>query len=475
MNPTSLPADAPRSRKKPWRLLAVVVCIHAAFAAAYFTKDRSPPPAKVEAAKPVKKTAAEILARIPLVDTGSDTDKALAKIVGRVKATPEKPRGWVDLGDVLAQKMRDTSNPAFYGHAESAYLQALEIDGASVDAMTGMAWVTGGQHLFDSSVGWANKALAIDPEHIAATGIIGDAALEFGDYDKAFDSYQKMMDLRPDLSSWSRGAHLLWLTGDKMGGAWLMEKAIKAGAPFGENTAWCRANLAMMHFQAGALLPAQQVLEPAVQKESRNPHVLMAAARVAAAKLDYPAALGFCDKLLSAGPHHDALVLKGDLHAAAGEAAEAEECYKAVEELHTASEAKGGHDHLQMARFYADHDRNPVVALRMAEEHKLTKNVLEADVLAWVYFKNSDLKSAATAMKTALSQNTPDAEMRYHAGMIAAAQGHTRAAKKHLLQALGQNPQFNVLQAPIARKTLESLSGANTTAVGVAEPSPVTR
>ena len=80
--------------------------------------------------------------------------------------------------------------------------------------MNGMAWVAGGRHVFDQSIEWANRALKIDPGNAPARGIIGDAALELGDYDRAFDEYQKMMDLRPDLSSWSRGAWLLWLTGN---------------------------------------------------------------------------------------------------------------------------------------------------------------------------------------------------------------------------------------------------------------------
>ena len=49
-----------------------------------------------------------------------------------------------------------------------------------------------------------------------------DAALEMGDYEAAFEHYQKMMDLRPNLASYSRGAHLLYLTGDVRKATWLM-------------------------------------------------------------------------------------------------------------------------------------------------------------------------------------------------------------------------------------------------------------
>ena len=41
-----------------------------------------------------------------------------------------------------------------------------------------------------------------------AYGLLGDAAVEMGDYEAAFKHYQKMLDIRPDLSSYSRGAHL---------------------------------------------------------------------------------------------------------------------------------------------------------------------------------------------------------------------------------------------------------------------------
>lgn len=476
----SLPEPgSPISRRSgPWRISALLLCIAAAFAAAFLQKQHRTADAaagNAALAQPTEKSPLQILAGIPLHEGGSESDRQLAAGVARVSAGPEKADEWVRLGDLLAQKQRESLEQSYYDHAESAYLQALKLDPLRVDGMSGMAWVTGGRHVFDKSMEWANKALEIDPEHIAATGILGDAALELGDYDKAFDYYQKMMDLRPDLSSWSRGAYLLWLNGDKMRSAWLMDKAIKAGAPFGENTAWCRARLAMMHFHDGALLPAEQVLKPALSQEPPNSHVLLAAARISAAKEDYPAAIAICERLLVTGPNHEALVLAGDCHAAVGDQAAAESCYGKVEALHTAQEAKGAHDHMQMARFYADHDRNLVVSLRMAEEHKLTRNVLEADVLAWAYFKNGNLPRATEVIKIALSRNTPDAEIQYHAGMIAAASGKKQTARKHLQQALAQNGGFNPIQAPIARKTLEALGSGASIAIEKPGSSPHNR
>ena len=449
-------------RNKP-RIAALVLCVGVALAAALFSKNQRSSALNAETtARPVApRSVEEIFAALPVPKTESATGKGLAAGIAQVRKTPANAVAWVHLGDLLAQAQRDSANAQYYDFAEMAYQHALGLDPQSADAMTGMAWVTGGRHLFDQSTAWAERALAVETGNPAALGILGDASVELGDYDKAFEQYQKMMDLRPDLSSWSRGAHLLWLTGDRSKAMWLMERAIKAGAPFAENTAWCRAKLAMMQFHDGAYVPAAQTLAPALAADSRNTHVLLTAARIAAARRDFSAARKHYETVLESGPNHEAIVGLGDLLAQAGDAEAAEKYYAQVEALHRAG---GAHDHMQMAKFYADHDRNPVEALRLAEQHKLTRNVLEADVLAWVYFKNGDQPRAIEAIKRALRRNTPDAEMHFHAGMIADAAGDRVAAQKHLQQALSFSPQFSVRQAPLAVKTLERLGSVAATA-----------
>jgi tetratricopeptide (TPR) repeat protein len=448
------------------RVAALILCLGAALAAALVSKHLDAPPGPIPAAStrpPAELTPEQILAAIPALAGNSETDKALAATLAKARQNPRAAVAWVNLGDALAQKLRDSANLKCYDYAEIVYRKALQLDPRNVDAMNGMAWVVGGRHVFYQSIEWANRALEIDPGNAPARGIIGDAALELGDYDRAFDEYQKMMDLRPDLSSWSRGAYLLWLTGNPTKAIWLMQKAIKAGAPYAENTAWCRAKLATMLFQDGALLPAEEVLAPALVAAPHNTQVVLVAGRIAAARHDFAAATRYYQTVLDTAPNHEALTALGDLHVANGEKEKAEEYYKKVEALHAAHLASGVHSHMLMAKFYADHDRNLVEALRLAEQRKLTRNVLEADILAWVYFKSGDLPHAREAIKRALSRDTPDAEMHYHAGMIAAASGDPGAAQKELGKALSLNPKFSLLQAPIAHRMLDQVTGRSVT------------
>lgn len=456
----------------------IALCIGGAFSAAIFLRKplESAEVATVTPALAAAPLSAEqTLGKIPAPEGSSATDKALSVALGKVREKSGEAANWVSLGDVLAQVLRDTADEKYYNHAETAYLYALRLNPSSVDAMVGMAWVTGGRHLFEQSKDWANRALLLDASNAAAFGILGDAALELGDYDAAYTHYQKMMDAKPDLSSWSRGAHLLFLTGDSKKAIWLMEKAIKAGAPFAENTAWCRARLAMMLFHQGAYISAAQALEPPLKSGSKNTHVLLAAGRIAAAREDFTAAETYYRKVLEIGPNHEALVALGDLSNVLEKKAEAENYYDQVEALDKVQFASAGHSHMAMAKFYADHDRKAIEALRMAEARKLTANINEADTLAWVYFKNGDQPHAIEAIKRALSQNTQDAEIHFHAGMIAAKFGDRVSAQNHLQLALNLNPHFHVLQASVAVATLEQLGSKKPVSPSLETDTGVTR
>ncbi len=454
------------------RVFAIVLCLAlAGGAAVLFKRFQQPPATASPASAAAGPTAAETLARVPAQTGDSLTDQAIEKARARAQQAPQNSLGWVTLGDCLMQKARDVADESFYDPAEAAYEYALHLDPKSPGAMVGMAWVKGDRHLFDESIAWGEKTLVADPGNAAAHGIIGDAALQLGDYDGAFKHYQKMTDLRPDVSSYSRGAYLLWVTGQRQEAIRLMERAIRAGAPYAENTAWCRSRLALMLFFDGAYLPAEQTLAPAVIAAPRNMQVLLAAGRIKIALHENAAAKEFYQRALAVTPNVEALGALGDLAASEGATEEAEKYYRQVDELHAQHMSKRGHDHLQVARFYADHNRNLVEALRLAEARKLTRNVFEADTLAWVYFKNGEMEKAQEAIGRALSQNTPDPTIQFHAGMIAAKAGNRVAAQKYLGTALSWSPMFDLLDASTASQTLDDLGNQPAFAAGAA-PTP---
>lgn len=405
-------------------------------------------------------TAAEVLTSIPNATDPSPTDKAIAAWVERARRDPRSVLAWTNLGDTLMQKARETMDTAYYGRAEAAFEKSLALNPTNTPAITGLSWVYGSRHEFERSIEWARKALAIDPKSHTAYGLLGDAAVEMGNYDAAYEHYQKMLDIRPDLSSYSRGAHLLYLTGDTSKATWLMQKAIATGASHAENTAWCRAQLALMLWHTGALLPAEQVVELGLTRTPANYHLLSAMGRIKVARKDYGAAIEYYQKAIATVPHHEVVVALGDLYALTGEKAQADKQYALVEAIHEANRSNGVKGSLDLARFYADHDRKLPEALTIAErEYKTGPNVFAADTLAWSYYKNGRYADAAKMIEKALGAKTQDATFLFHAGMIHEKLGNRVDAQRFLYQALSLNPNFHPIHSAVAAETLTRLGG----------------
>ncbi len=390
----------------------------------------------------------------------SPTDEAIARWTQRTTAAPNEPDAWVSLGDAFMQKARETADPGYYRRAEAAYHKALAGGPRHVGALVGLAWVHGGLHEFEQSTEWARKTLAVDSSSQSAHGLLGDAALELGDYDAALEHYQKMLDIRPDLASYSRGAQLLWLTGDARKALWMMDKAVKSGGPYAENTSWARAQLGLMLWRQGALLAAEQTLDAALKATPENYHVLAAMAKVKAARQDYPAAIDHLKRANAVVPQLETVVALGDLYAVTGQKEEAEKQYALVATINQLNRANGARIDLQMAKFYADHDRNLAQAVQDAEEaFRTRKNVYAADTLAWCYYKTERYEDARKTIRKALARRTPDAEILFHAGMIHAKLGDRATAQRYLYQALSLNPHFHPAHATTASATLAQLGG----------------
>ena len=146
---------------------------------------------------------------------------------------------------------------------------------------------------------------------------------------------------------------------------------------------------------------------------------------------------------------------------AAGKPEEAAKQYGLVEAIDQLYRANGINTDLQMAMFFADHDRNLDESLRQARAAAQDRpSVQSADAFAWALYKTGDYEDARAQAEQALSLGTKQPLYLFHAGMIAAKQGDTQAARDYLGRALAINPHFHVLHAAEAKQTLDGLGGA---------------
>jgi tetratricopeptide (TPR) repeat protein len=394
---------------------------------------------------------------LPAQSTVATSDAEVSKASEAARLHPTDA-AWSRLGDAFMQKARETMDLSYYGRAEAAYRKALGLNANYANAMVGIAWVLSGRHEFEQSIEWANKALKLEPNRADAYGLLGDAATEMGEYEDAFDRYQKMLDLKPGIASYSRAAHLLFVTGNIKKATLLMSKAIGAGGAYPENTAWCRAQMALLYFAQGAYVPAEQMLTQGLKDAPNNYQLLAAMGKVKAAMKDFPTAIEYYKRAQAIVPQHDVVVALGDLYTIEGNTESAKHQYALVDVVRQLNKANGVIGDLQMAHYLADHDKDLEEALKLAEtDYKTRPTVYGADTLAWCFYKNGQIREALKYSARAFSQNTPEAMFYYHRGLILAKAGDVAGARRLLYQAMSQNPNFDPLGAAAVLKASQDL------------------
>src|SRR5204863_7578140 len=108
------------------------------------------------------------------------------------------------------------------------------------------------QHRFRGAVTPGEKNRDARPYDPVNYGVIGDGHLELGEYDQAFDAFDRMMALRPSAAAYARVAYARELQGNLAGALQSMTLAAEAtGADDPEALAWAHAQVGDLYFQLG--------------------------------------------------------------------------------------------------------------------------------------------------------------------------------------------------------------------------------
>ena len=299
--------------------------------------------------------------------------------------------------------------------------------------------------------------------------MLGDALLELGDYYQAQAAFWRMeqFDDVPGLTKATieqRASRMAFLRGDtstarrKMQAA--LVHALTVSTPPRETVAWCRWQLGEIAFSVGDYAGAERHYRDALTTFPDYFRAVASLARVRAAQGDLAGAIRLYEGAVYLLPDPSFVAALGDLYQLVGREKDAKARYQLVGVIAHLSDVSGVLYNRQQALFLADHDLDPQQAYAMAaQEYAVRRDIYGADALAWTALKAGRLAEAQSAMKDALHLGTQDAKLFYHAGMIAHAAGDGTSAREYLHRALSLSPQFDPLQAPIARKTLMSMDG----------------
>jgi tetratricopeptide (TPR) repeat protein len=258
-------------------------------------------------------------------------------------------------------------------------------------------------------------------------GLLGDVLLDRGDLDGALECYQKMLDLRPCLQSYARGARGRWLRGDLEGARTLMRLAVSAGSRRDpEPLCWSFAQLAELEHQAGDAGAAREAARSALAILPDYAPALLALGRIELAAGEASAAVEALRKAVAVRPEPEYGWALAD---ALGEQGLIVQAGAVEAELERSGERE---DPRTFALYLASRGRRVERALQLARaELEVRADSFTHDAHAWALLAAGEPQRAAESMQRALARGAPHARLSYHAAAIALAVGEREQARAH--------------------------------------------
>jgi tetratricopeptide (TPR) repeat protein len=385
-----------------------------------------------------------------------DLSRAVSGLEQRIGEHPADTAAASRLADVLMRQARVMNNPGLAVRAEDVLRAALKEVPEDYESTRMLGAVLLSQHRFRDAIEIATRARAFNEHDAWNYGVLGDAWLELGDYQRAFDTFDEMMRRRPSAAAYARVAYAKELQGDLNGALQLMRMATDAtSAHDPEGQAWHHVQIGELLFKQGKLSAARREYDHAAFIFPDHPMAAEGLARVMAAEQDFAGALAIYEELMAKGQLPHLAARAGDMHARLGHDPDAAKLYALAENgwrFDTPEPAA-------LVGFLATHDRAILDAVTLGERAAASRqNVPTMDALAWAYFRVGRMEDALKASKQALRTGTRERSILYHAAAIHRAAGDMASARVLIGQAVDRHPEFDPIEGPAARELAKALS-----------------
>jgi tetratricopeptide (TPR) repeat protein len=429
--------------------------------------------AETGADKPVSPAASSHLdGRIGL-GAVTETDRRITALQNQVKDAPGDSASYERLGAAYLQKARETGDLAYYELADKTLNQSIALpknNFSTVDTLVDLSLVYMGEHRFTDALSFTQQAIAMGSGNLVAFAIEGDAYTDMGEYEKASNAYGTLRTLGGATSSPlnvayladSRVSYLKFLNGHTAESIRLLRLSLLAAMQLSipkENLAWLYYELGERYIQQGDLDNAEKAYTAALVSDPNHYRSLAGLAKVRAAQENFDEAVRLYKLSINIVPFPQYITDLGDVYLRTGNRVDAQQQYDMVEYIGYLSKVNRVLNNRELALFYADREIKLPQALGLArKELEARHDIYTWDTLAWVLYKNHQLPEARQAMGKALSLQTKDSILLFHAGMIERSLGNDDAAESDLNLALKINPHFHIFYAEQARRTLEEIA-----------------
>ena len=155
------------------------------------------------------------------------------------------------LADALLRQARVTGDPRLTSRA-GAMLSVVKDAPGHYDALRMLGAIYLSQHRFGDALDVGRRARDLRPSDPWNHGVIGDALLELGEYEDAFEAFDTMMSIRPTASAYARVAYARELQGNVHGALQAMQMVAEATSVHDpEAQAWYASQVGELYLRMG--------------------------------------------------------------------------------------------------------------------------------------------------------------------------------------------------------------------------------
>jgi len=354
-----------------------------------------------------------------------DLERAMKGAEQKLDADPSDGRAALTFAQASLRRARIESNGGYTLKAERVLKNVLAREPSDYDALKMLGAVYMSQHRFREAIEVATRAARVHPNEAWNYGVLGDAHIELGEYDAAFDAFDTMTRLRPDAAAYARVAYAQELQGHLQEAIRTMRMAAEAtGAQDPEALAWHDAQIGNLLLQTGDVDGAAREFARGGHAFPGHPFAEAGVARVAAARGQYDDALAIYRALMSKAPTSEIAIAAGDLLSMSGDQAGAQLMYARAEVIERDAWLTEARLTTNVARMLAERGVRTGEAVQLAEEAaRSRKDIFTMDALAWAYFRAGRLPEAEEASRQARRTGTADRRILAHAAAIENALG----------------------------------------------------
>ena len=375
--------------------------------------EDSPAPLAAVAPNPLKLALLAHEGNAPL-------DKEIRRFQDQVRRGQNRAAALERLGWAFVAKARASFDTGFYKLAE-ACADVLDADSPNCsEALLLRGHVFQNLHRFKDAEAIAHTLVAqrgLSYDY----GMLGDTLMEQGRLKEAVIAYQTMVDIRPDLQSYARIAHIRWLTGDLDGAIEMMQSAGNASSPGDADTAaWANTRLAGLKLQGGDAEAARHNCEAALELRPDYPPALLLRGKMLMGERDREAAVSMLERAVQQNPLPEYQWTLAEALRADGREEEAAELESGLQRRGASADPR------TYSLYLATCGGDASLAVQLAErELEQREDVFTHDALAWALTAAGRMDEAKAHLAIALAEGTTDARLFFHAAVI-----HFRAGSK---------------------------------------------